>query len=148
MRQFLLATLAVPLLALPVLAQTATGTMGSTTTGPTAAPTAPTLGSTTAPVTAPTTPNSSMSSSSPSITGAHPGTTTRDMTSDKQASAGGLVGANSFTEGQARSRLEKDGYSNVSGLAKDKDGVWRGRASKGSHEQAVGVDYKGNIVAN
>lgn len=82
------------------------------------------------------------------MTGVHPGTTTRDMTTEKQASAGGLVGANSFTEGQARSRLEKDGYTNVSALSKDKDGVWRGHASKGSHQQAVGVDYKGNIVAN
>ena len=62
--------------------------------------------------------------------------------------AGGLPGANSFTEGQARSRLEKEGFSNLSALAKDKDGIWRGRASKGAQEQAVGVDYKGNIIAN
>src|SRR5580693_6753562 len=41
------------------------------------------------------------------------------------------AGANSFTEAQAKSRIEKAGYSNVSGLSKDKDGIWKGTASKG-----------------
>ena len=65
-----------------------------------------------------------------------------------QSPAGGLPGANSFTEGQARSRLEADGFSNVTDLAKDKDGIWRGKAMKGATQVAVGVDYKGNIVTN
>ena len=58
------------------------------------------------------------------------------------------AGRNSFTMAQAKSRLEAAGYSGVSGLAKDKDGVWRGRASKGPGEHNVGVDYKGNIITN
>ena len=33
-----------------------------------------------------------------------------------------LPGANSFTEGQAKSRLEANGYSDVSGLKKDENG--------------------------
>ena len=37
------------------------------------------------------------------------------------------AGANSFTEAQAKSRIEGAGYSNISGLAKDKDGIWRGQ---------------------
>lgn len=58
------------------------------------------------------------------------------------------AGANSFTEGQAKSRLEAAGYSNVSGLAKDKDGVWRGKAAKGGKTMNVSLDYQGNVVAN
>ena len=40
-------------------------------------------------------------------------------------------GANSFTMGEAKSRLEKNGFSDVGGLAKDDNGVWRGSAQKG-----------------
>ena len=39
-----------------------------------------------------------------------------------------VEGANSFTEGQARSRIESRGYTNVTNLKKDDKGVWRGRA--------------------
>jgi hypothetical protein len=54
---------------------------------------------------------------------------------------------NSFTEAQAKSRIEKAGYSNVSGLSKDKDGIWKGKASKGATSVDVGVDYQGNVVS-
>ena len=40
------------------------------------------------------------------------------------------AGANSFTEGQAKSRIESNGYANVSDLRKDDQGVWRGKAMK------------------
>jgi opacity protein-like surface antigen len=56
-------------------------------------------------------------------------------------------GANSFTEGQAKSRIEGAGYSDISGLMKDKDGVWRGKASKAGKPFAVSLDYQGNVVA-
>jgi hypothetical protein len=57
------------------------------------------------------------------------------------------AGANSFTEGQAKSRIEAAGYSNVSGLTKDKDGIWRGKASKSGTSVDVALDYQGNVVA-
>jgi opacity protein-like surface antigen len=57
------------------------------------------------------------------------------------------AGANSFTEAQAKSRIEKAGYTNVSGLSKDKDGIWKGKASKAGTSVDVGVDYLGNVVA-
>ncbi|MDB5509052.1 MAG: hypothetical protein JWL93_1521 [Hyphomicrobiales bacterium] len=57
------------------------------------------------------------------------------------------AGANSFTEGQAKSRIEGAGYASVSGLAKDKDGIWRGKATKGGKTMDVGLDYQGNVVA-
>jgi hypothetical protein len=56
------------------------------------------------------------------------------------------AGANSFTEGQAKSRIEGAGYSNVSGLVKDKDGIWRGKASKEGKIVDIGLDYQGNVV--
>ena len=58
------------------------------------------------------------------------------------------AGANSFTEAQAKSRIEAAGYSNVSGLIKDKDGIWRGKASRGSTTVVdVTLDYQGNVVS-
>ena len=41
-----------------------------------------------------------------------------------------VAGANSFTKAEALSRIEKAGYTNISGLSKDKDGIWKGKASK------------------
>ena len=57
-----------------------------------------------------------------------------------------VAGANSFTEGQAKSRLETNGFSNVSGLQKDANGVWRGKASKGGRTVDVSVDFQGNVT--
>ena len=57
-----------------------------------------------------------------------------------------LKGANSFTENQAKDRIIAAGYSNVSGLTKDADGVWRGTASDGAKAINVAVDFKGNVV--
>jgi hypothetical protein len=57
-----------------------------------------------------------------------------------------VAGANSFTEGQAKSRLETNGFSNVSGLQKDANGVWRGKANKGGKAVDVSVDFQGNVT--
>ena len=59
-----------------------------------------------------------------------------------------LPGANSFTEGQAKSRLEANGYSNVTALKKDDNGVWRGSAMHSGAQVSVSVDYRGNITRN
>jgi hypothetical protein len=58
-----------------------------------------------------------------------------------------VAGANSFTQAQARSRIERAGFSNVSRLVKDKDGIWRGTASKDGAVFHVALDYQGNVVA-
>ena len=57
-----------------------------------------------------------------------------------------VAGRNSFTEGEAKSRIEKMGFSNVSNLNKDDNGVWRGRAMKDSKTVEVSVDYQGNVI--
>jgi putative membrane protein len=41
-----------------------------------------------------------------------------------------VPGANSFTEGQAKSRIEGAGYSDVTALKKDANGVWTGSARR------------------
>jgi hypothetical protein len=56
-------------------------------------------------------------------------------------------GANSFTEGEAKSRIEKAGYTNVTALKKDENGVWRGKASKGGTSTDVSLDFEGNVNA-
>jgi hypothetical protein len=58
-----------------------------------------------------------------------------------------VAGRNSFTEGQAKSKIEDAGYTNVSDLKKDDNGVWRGKASKGGSSAAVSVDFQGNVNA-
>ena len=61
------------------------------------------------------------------------------------AATGPVKGSNSFTEGEARSRIEDKGFSNVSALKKDDDGIWRGRAMKGGQQVDVALDYQGNV---
>jgi hypothetical protein len=56
-----------------------------------------------------------------------------------------VAGRNSFTEGQAKSKIEEAGYSGVSNLKKDDNGVWRGKASKGGSATNVSVDFQGNV---
>lgn len=56
-------------------------------------------------------------------------------------------GANSFTEAQARSRLEGAGFTKITDLKKDDQGIWRGKATRGGKSVNVGFDYKGNIGA-
>jgi len=55
-------------------------------------------------------------------------------------------GANSFTEGQARSRIEDRGYTNVDQLHKDQNSIWQAEATKDGRRVRVGVDFRGNVV--
>jgi hypothetical protein len=52
-----------------------------------------------------------------------------------------------LTERQAMIRIEDAGYSSVSTLKKDKDGVWRGKGVKRGATQNVSVDAQGNVKA-
>jgi hypothetical protein len=58
-----------------------------------------------------------------------------------------VAGSNSFTEGQAKSRIESNGFSNVSELRKDDQGVWRGKAMKDGKSVTVSLDFQGNVTA-
>ena len=57
-------------------------------------------------------------------------------------------GANSFTEGQAKARIESRGYGNVTDLSKDTNGFWRGKAMKDGKAVNVTLDYQGNVTVN
>ncbi len=56
-----------------------------------------------------------------------------------------VAGRNSFTESQAKTKIEQAGYTKVTDLKKDDNGVWRGKASKGGSTTAISVDFQGNV---
>ncbi|RUX23771.1 DUF4142 domain-containing protein [Mesorhizobium sp. M7A.F.Ca.US.011.01.1.1] len=58
-----------------------------------------------------------------------------------------VPGANSFTEEQAKTRLQDAGFTDVSALTKDDKGIWRGQATKDGKNTTVALDYQGNVVA-
>jgi hypothetical protein len=78
-----------------------------------------------------TTANSPSSPSQPSPAVAAPNPTSRAFTGD-----------------QAKSQIEAQGYSNISGLRKDAKGIWRGKAVKDGMPVNVTLDIEGNLTAN
>ena len=67
------------------------------------------------------------------------------INSSNKAVEAPVKGRNSFSEGEAKSRIEKAGYSDISGLKKDDDGIWRGKATKDGRSVDVSLDYQGNV---
>lgn len=57
-----------------------------------------------------------------------------------------VEGANGFTEAQAKERIAKAGYADVTGLSLDDKGIWRGKAMKNGTAVNVALDYQGNVV--
>lgn len=56
-------------------------------------------------------------------------------------------GANSFTEGQAKEAIEKQGYVVSGPLTQDDQGIWKAQASRNGEAAAtVSVDYKGVVT--
>ena len=58
-----------------------------------------------------------------------------------------LKGANSFTEVQAKDRAMAAGFTSLSSLVKDGDGIWRGSAMKDGKSVKIAIDFKGNVVS-
>jgi putative membrane protein len=56
------------------------------------------------------------------------------------------VRGNLFTEQQAREHLSHLGYTGISDLTKDENGVWRGSATKDGNTRTVAVDVKGAVA--
>jgi hypothetical protein len=52
-----------------------------------------------------------------------------------------------FTADQAKSQIEADGYSKVSGLKKDDKGIWQGKAVKDGLPVNVTLDTAGKVTA-
>ena len=75
------------------------------------------------------------------------GTSANPNASSTRGGGAGLEsGANSFTEGQARRRIEDHGYTNVGGLHKDQNSLWQAEAMKDGRRVRVGVDFRGNVA--
>jgi protein CpxP len=123
--RLVLATAAVALLSSAAIAQTS----GSAGSSPTAQPGA-----------------SSNSSANGTTGSSNPAVNVKPAGSPE--STGSLEpGANSFTEAQARARLEAQGFANVTDLKKDDQGFWRGSAKKNGQSVNVMLDYKGNVAS-
>ncbi|MFI0847125.1 DUF4142 domain-containing protein [Mesorhizobium sp. IMUNJ 23232] len=73
--------------------------------------------------------------------------TTAVNTPDTTNPAAPVPGANSFTEDQARDRIQEAGFTDVTALTKDDQGIWRGQAVKDGKSTAVALDFQGNVVA-
>ena len=58
-----------------------------------------------------------------------------------------LAGANSFTEQQARDRITSRGFTGISRLSLDSQGIWHGTAVKDGQSKAVIMDYKGSVIS-
>ncbi|GAA5629157.1 hypothetical protein Brsp05_04456 [Brucella sp. NBRC 12953] len=57
-----------------------------------------------------------------------------------------VKGANSFTEDQAKTRIEEAGYKDVTALKLRDDGIWEASAMKGTEKLEVQLDYQGNVT--
>lgn len=75
------------------------------------------------------------------------GNTPAVATPDTKNPTAPVAGANSFTESQAKARIEGAGYSDVKDLKKDDKGVWQAMAMKDGNSAAVSLDYQGNVVS-
>jgi hypothetical protein len=64
-----------------------------------------------------------------------------------KTTAAPVAGKNSFTEKQVMKRLKDHGYTNISGLMKDDQSVWHGKAMMAGKSVMVALDYQGNITA-
>ena len=64
---------------------------------------------------------------------------------NRNTAAAPVTGANSFTEGEAKSRIESRGFANVTQLRKDEQGIWRGRAQRNGTMVDVALDFQGNV---
>ncbi len=67
--------------------------------------------------------------------------------SDATTPGAPVPGANSFTEGEARSRMQDHGFAQVADLKLDNQGIWRAKATKDGKDVAVALDFKGNVIA-
>ena len=71
--------------------------------------------------------------------------TPRNAAIDTQTGNTLTPGANSFTEGQARAAIEKQGYTDIGPLTQDNQGIWSATATKSGQQSTVAVDYKGAV---
>jgi len=74
------------------------------------------------------------------------GNTPAVATPDTKNPTAPVEGANSFTESQAKDRIEKAGYTGVKDLKKDDKGIWNAAGMKDGKAVSIALDYQGNVV--
>ena len=84
-------------------------------------------------------PNNTTTASPPAVTTSN---------ANKKTAAAPVKGRNSFTMNEARRRIEAGGFSQVTGLKKDQDGIWRGTGMRDGTSVPVYCDYQGNVGAS
>jgi putative membrane protein len=95
----------------------------------------------------PTDPAMPAAPADPAAPSTDPGVAPAMPNAPADATTGTLTpGANSFTEEQARERIVEAGYTDVTGLVKGEDGIWRGHARRDGATVVVGVDYQGVVA--
>ena len=90
--------------------------------------------------------NAATTPSAPVVSGTSSATNNAVSTAPQNNPGAPVPGANSFTEGQARDRIQDKGFSQVTDLKLDSQGVWRGKGMKSGQTVDVSMDYQGNVV--
>jgi opacity protein-like surface antigen len=75
------------------------------------------------------------------------GSTPAVATPESKNATAPVEGTNSFTQDQAKSRIEKAGFSDVKNLTKDDKGIWMAAGMKDGKTVNIALDYQGNVVA-
>jgi len=107
-------------------------------------PTSPATGGPAVPGTTTNTPD--QRSPANTTTESSPAVTTSNA--NQKTAAAPVKGANSFTMNEAKRRIEAGGFTQVSDLKKDDDGIWRGTGMREGASVQVYCDYQGNVGAS
>jgi len=120
-----------------IMPGTTTGAMPPATTGGTIGTAAPSLPDTT---NTPTqrNPGNTNTASPPAVTTSN---------ANRKTAVAPVKGANSFTMNEARRRIGAGGFTQVTGLKKDRDDIWRGTGMRDGVSVPVYFDYQDNIGA-
>ncbi len=95
--------------------------------------------------TSPSRPSTTTTPAAPVVSGTNSATNGAVNTAPANKAGAPVAGANSFTEGQARDRIQEKGFTSVNALTLDSNGVWRGKAMKDGTAGPISVDYQGNV---
>lgn len=66
---------------------------------------------------------------------------------DAGGETGQTPGASSFTEDQAREAFEKAGYTGLTQVMQDDQGLWTATGTRNGQSVQVSMDYRGTVVA-
>lgn len=123
----------------PAIAQTTSPSTAPTTNAPTGGATGTTVPGMSTNTPAQRSPANTNSASPPAVTTSN---------ANNKTAAAPVKGRNSFTMNEARRRIQAGGFTQVTGLKKDQDGIWRGTGMRGGTSVPVYCDYQGNVGAS